>query len=349
MKNKKEIIDIINLKAGMITSDDIVFNGTVLVGKGVKLTDQMLDKLKSLYAFDKVEVLSNEKTSKEAIAIEEARNTLKNVSTSVEYIFTSSTNLKSSNTNEINEYAKNLLSQVKLNNNMIKSIILSGSGEDSIYMHSVNVAVLSYLLGKWSNMPESKLHALIYASLLHDFGKTKIDKKIIDKAAKLTDSEFEIIKTHPVLAYNDIKDIPFISQSVLYGVLMHHERCDGSGYPLKLTGDQIHEFAKIIAIADTFDAINSNRCYKERKKPLQSLKIIKEESLNKLDYSLCNTFLRGLESYYIGQMCLLSNNTACKIIQLNLNDIESPLVFSNNEFIDLSKSRDLSIIELLNN
>ncbi|MGN0026672.1 MAG: HD family phosphohydrolase, partial [Clostridium sp.] len=80
MKNKREIIDIINLKAGMITSDDIVINGTVLVGKGVKLTEQMLDKLKSLYAFDKVEVFNNEKTSKEAIAIEEARNTLKNVS-----------------------------------------------------------------------------------------------------------------------------------------------------------------------------------------------------------------------------------------------------------------------------
>lgn len=349
MNNKKEIIDIINLKAGMITSDDIVFNGTVLVGKGIKLTEQMLDKLKSLYAFDKVEVLSNEEVSKEAIAIEEAKTTLINVSNSVEYIFTNSTNLKSSNTNEINEYAKNLLSQIKVNNNIIKSIILNGSGEDSIYMHSVNVAVLSYLLGKWANISESKLHALIYASLLHDFGKTKIDKKIIDKPTKLTKSEYEIIKTHPILAYNDIKDIPFISQSVLYGVLMHHERCDGSGYPLKLTGDQIHKFAKIIAIADTFDAINSNRAYKKRKKPLQSLKTIKEESLTKLDYSLCNTFLKGLESYYIGQNALLSNNAQCKIIQMNLNDLESPLVFSNNEFIDLSKSRDLSIIELLNN
>ncbi|MCF0148415.1 MAG: HD-GYP domain-containing protein [Clostridium sp.] len=349
MNNKKEIIDIINLKAGMITSEDIVFNGTVLVGKGIKLTEQMLDKLKSLYAFDKVEVLNNNEDSKEAIAIEEAKSTLKNVSTSIEYIFTNSTNLKSSNTNEVNDYAKKLLSQIKINNNIIKSIILNGSGEDSIYMHSVNVAVLSYLLGKWANISESKLHALIYASLLHDFGKTKIDKKIIDKPTKLTKAEYEIIQTHPILAYNDIKDIPFISQSVLYGVLMHHERCDGSGYPLRLTGDQIHKFAKIIAITDTFDAINSNRSYKKRKRPLQSLRTIRNESLTKLDYSLCNTFLKGLESYYIGQSALLSNNEKCKIIQMNLNYLESPLVFSNNEFIDLSKSRDLSIIKLLTN
>ena len=347
MSSKKELIDIMNLKVGMRTSDDIIFNGTVLVGKGVKLTKAMLEKLKVLYDFDKIEIFSDEQVSKESLAIEEAKNTLKNVSSSVEYIFTNSTNLKSTTTNEINEYAKTLLEQVKLNNNMIKSIILSGSGDDSIYMHSVNVAVLSYLLGKWSNMSESKLHSLIYASLLHDFGKTKISKEIIEKPTQLTEEEYAIVKTHPILAYNEMKDIPFISHSVLYGVLMHHERCDGSGYPLKLTGDQIHDFAKIIAIADTFDAINSNRAYKRREKPLHSLKIIKEDSLNKLDYSLCNTFLKGLESYYIGQEALLSNNSSCKIIQMNLNDIEAPLVVSNDEFIDLSKSRDLSIIKLL--
>ena len=349
MNTKKELIDLKNLKAGMKTSEEIIYNGTVLIGKGVKLTDQMLERLKSIYAFDKIEISRDEVVSKEAMAIKEATSTLKNVSKSVEYIFSKSQSLSTSSTNEINDYAKKLLNQVKINNSMIKSIILSGSGEDCIYMHSVNVAVLSYLIGKWSNMSENKLHALVYASLLHDFGKTKIDKNILDKATKLNDKEYAAIQNHPIFSYNEIKEVPFISQAVLYGVLMHHERCDGSGYPLKLTGDKIHEFAKIIAIADTFDAVNSNRIYKKRKKPLESLKVIKEESLNRLDYSFCNTFLKGLESYYVGQNALLSNNSSCKIVQMNLNDIESPLVFSNDEFIDLSKSKDLSIIKLLNN
>lgn len=347
MNSKKELIDIRSLEVGMVISDEIIFNGTVLIGSGVRLTKQMLEKLKALYEFDKVEIYSYDEDSLEVLALEEANNTLKSVSKSVEYIFSKSQGLKSSTTNEINEYAEKLLNQVKVNSNMIKSIILSGSGEDSIYMHSVNVAVLSYLLGRWSGMPENKLHSLVYASLLHDFGKTKISDKILNKTTELTEKKFETIKKHPILAYNEVKDIPFISQSVLYGVLMHHERCDGSGYPLKLTGDQIHEFAKIIAITDTFDAINSNRVYKEREKPLQSLKTIKEESLNKLDYSLCDIFLKGLESYYVGQKALLSNDSICKIIQLNFNNIDSPLVFSNNEFIDLSKSKDLSIVKLL--
>ncbi|MDV4152178.1 HD-GYP domain-containing protein [Clostridium sp. AL.422] len=347
MYSEKEIIDIRNLKNGMITSDDIICNGTVLIKKGIKLSSQMIEKLRTIYSVDKIEIYIERKVTNESLAIEEANATLKSVSKSVESIFSNSQSLETSSTNEINKYAKKLLSHIKINNSMIKSIILSGSGEDCIYMHSVNVAVLSYLIGKWSGMPENKLHALVYASLLHDFGKIKISKTILNKTSKLTKTEYDVIKNHPVLAYNEIKDIPFVSQSVIYGILMHHERCDGSGYPLKITGDKIHEFAKIIAIADTFDAINSNRIYKKRRTPLQSLKIIKEESLTKLDYSLCTIFLKGLESYYIGQEALLSNNTTCKIIQLNPADIELPLVFTNNEFIDLSKSKDLSIVKLL--
>lgn len=349
MNKRKELVDIKNLKVGMITSDEIIYSGTVLIGKGIKLTEQMLEKLRSLYSLDKVEIYSAEgkDEDQELLALEEAEATLRSVSKSIEYIFSNSQNLKASSTNEINKYAEKLLNEVKVNNHIMKNILLNGSREDSIYRHSVNVAVLSYLLGKWSGIPENRLHSLVYASLLHDFGKTKISKKIINKTEDLTRKEYEIIKEHPVLTYNEIKDIPFIGQSVLYGVLMHHERCDGSGYPLNLRGDQIHEFAKIIAITDTFDAINSNRIYKKRKKPLESLKIIKEEGLSKLDYSLCNTFLKGLESYYIGQKALLSNDSICKIIQLNFNNIDLPLVFSNNEFIDLSKSNNLSIVKLL--
>lgn len=347
MINKKKIIDFSQLKPGMITADEIDYNGTVLVGKNIVLTEQMIDKLNLLYSLDNIEIYNNGNQSKELIALEEAENTLKNVSESINQLFNNSQNLKADTTNEINKYSENLLKHLKIDTNIFKNIILRGSGEDCIYRHSVNVASLSYLLGKWIGMEENKLHSLVYSSILHDFGKTKISKKIINKTKSLTDEEYNIIKEHPVITYNEVKAIPFIRQSVLYGILMHHERCDGSGYPLKLKGDQIHEFAKIIAITDTFDAINSNRMYKKRKKPLEALKIIKEESLTKLDYSLCNTFLKGLESYYIGQDALLSNNLTCKIIKLDLNNIDTPLVYCNDEFIDLAKTPNLSITKLL--
>lgn len=348
MNAKKRIIAVRELKKGMVTAREIISNGTILVGEGITLTQQMLDKLNSICTFDNVEIYNNEKdTSKELINLKKAERALNNISIDVKLIFDNANTLQSSNTNEINDYAKNLSQELKLSSSVLKNIVLHGSDEDCIYRHSVNVAALSYLLGKWQGLNDNKLHSLIYASLLHDFGKTKLDENIIKKEDPLSKEDFEIIKTHPTLAYNEIKKIPFISQSVLYSILMHHERCDGSGYPLGLKSNQIHDFAKIVAIADTFDAINSNRCYKKRKLPLEALKIIKEESLTKLDYSLCCTFLEGMANFYVGQDVLLNNKTKCKIIHMDLNNISSPLLLCDDEFIDLSKTPELYIEQIL--
>ncbi|WP_291654004.1 HD-GYP domain-containing protein [Clostridium sp.] len=348
MNTQKKLITVKDLKIGMVTAREIVSNGIVFVGKGITLTESMLDKLNSICTFDNVEIYTDEKdNSKEILDLKKAEKILNTISIDVKLIFDNAKTLQSSNTNEINEYAKKLSQELKLSSSVLKSIILHGSGEDCIYRHSVNVASLSYLLGKWHGLDDNKLHSLIYASLLHDFGKTKLDEDIINKEESLSKEDFEIIKTHPTLAYNEIKKIPFISQSVLYAILMHHERCDGTGYPLGLKRNQIHDFAKIIAISDTFDAINSNRSYKKRKMPLDALKIIKDESLTRLDYSLCCTFLEGMSNFYIGQDVLLNNKSKCKIIHMDLNNISSPLLVCDDEFIDLSKATDLYIEQIL--
>ncbi|MDU2156664.1 HD-GYP domain-containing protein [Clostridium sp.] len=348
MNIEKKFINVRDLKIGMVIASEILSNGTVLVGKGITLNQQMLDKLNSICTFDIVEIYTDEKdNSKEKLALKKAEKTLNNISIDVKLIFDNAKTLQTSNTNEINEYAKKLSQELKLSSSVLKNIVLHGSDEDCIYRHSVNVASLSYLLGKWHGLNDNKLHSLIYASLLHDFGKTKLDEDVIKKEEPLSKEDFEIIKTHPTIAYNEIKKIPFISQSVLYAILMHHERCDGTGYPLGLKGNQIHDFAKIIAIADTFDAINSNRTYKKRKRPLEALKIIKDESLNKLDYSLCCTFLEGMANFYIGQTVLLNNKSKCKIIKMDLNNISSPHLLSEDEFIDLSKTTGLYIEQIL--
>ncbi|GAA0083862.1 HD-GYP domain-containing protein [Clostridium sp. CTA-7] len=348
MNFKKKTLNIRDLKEGMVTADEILSNGKVLVGKDKVLTEHMLNKLNSLCTFDDIEIYTNEKdNSEEIVALKAADKTLNNISIDVKLIFDNVKTLQSYNTNEINKYAKKLMKELKLNNKILKSVVLHGSGDDCIYRHSVNVASLSYLFGKWHGLNDAQLHNLIYASLLHDFGKTKIDKKILNKKGKLNKEEFETIKTHTTVGYNEIKNIPFISKSVIYSILMHHERCDGSGYPLGLKGNQIHEFAKIIAISDTFDAINSNRCYKKKSKPLEALRIIQEESLNKLDYTLCCTFLKGMANFYTGQEVLLNNDSKAKIIQIDLNNISSPLILCEDEFIDLTKTDDLYIVEIL--
>ena len=226
---------------------------------------------------------------------------------------------------------------------IIKNIILHGSGKDSIYRHGVNVAALSALIGKWIGYDEKRLNLLVYSAMLHDFGKTKISRKILEKKEPLTKAESDLIKTHPTEGYKIIKEIPFLDKSVSYGVLMHHEREDGSGYPLGLKGEAIHEFGKIIAIADVFDAINSNRGYKNKKAPFEALQIVKNESLGKLDYKYVKVFLEHIVNYYLGEEVILNTGEKCKILQMNINDLENPLVFKDGEFIDLDKHKDLYI------
>ena len=128
---------------------------------------------------------------------------------------------------------------------------------------------------------------------------------------------------------------------------MHHEREDGTGYPLGLKGETIHSFAKIIAIADVFDAINSDRGYKRKKPPFEALQIVKNEGLGKLNYEYVKIFLEHVIDYYTGEEVLLNTNERCKIIQMNVNNLDRPLVMKNGEFIDLEKERHLYIKEML--
>ena len=343
----KRVIKIKDLKPGMVAANEIICNNSVLIAEGVIITPNMINKLKEIYSLYDIEIYTTDKEVKNLIALEEATKTINTVSNEIESIFSTTSNIKISNTLEVNKYAKTLLDKLKINNSILKNIILNGSGEDCIYKHSVNVGVLSYLLGKWLGFEEKKLHSLVYASLLHDYGKTKINKNILDKPLPLSDEELSIIRKHPIEAYNDIKEIPFMAKSVLFAILMHHERCDGSGYPLGLKDEQIHEFAKIIAITDTFDALNSNRLYKKKKNPLESLKILKNESLNKFNYFFTTKFLEGMINFFVGQDAILNTGELCKIIKIDLNNIDFPLILCNNEFIDLSNNSNLYITELL--
>ncbi|WP_347460511.1 HD domain-containing phosphohydrolase [Clostridium sp. DMHC 10] len=203
------------------------------------------------------------------------------------------------------------------------------------------------MLAKWLGFNEKEVNLLTYAALLHDFGKTQIDPKIINKEGILTRDEVEIIKTHPVIAYHFVKKIPFIDSSVGIGVLMHHERMDGTGYPMHIKEDKIHKFAKVIAIADLFDNVSSNRYFKEVSGPFDALKVIQEESLGKLDNMYCNMFLNHIVNYYMGENVILNDERSCKIIQIDLNDITKPLLLDDNGFLDLRKEKDLYVTKLV--
>jgi HD-GYP domain-containing protein (c-di-GMP phosphodiesterase class II) len=355
MTEKKKFLNVHELSAGMIIARDIKAEGKTLIGKGVTITDYAINKLKEHYIFNQIEVyyeendedLESDNENVRTKTVEQIEESFNELTFDVESILENMDTLLISGIDEVRRFAAKIQGELKSTSSVIKNIVLYGSGSDTIYRHGVNVTALSTILGKWIGLSGSQLNLLTYAAVLHDFGKIKIDKKILNKPDRLTIKEFNEVKTHPTIGYNFIKEIPFLDKSVCFGVLMHHERSDGSGYPLGLTGDKIHQFAKIIAIADVFDAVNSDRVYKKSKGPFEALEIIKKESLGRLDYEYCNVFLSHVVNYYMGESVRLNTKRVCKIIQVDVNDLARPFLLDDDGFIDLKQRKDLFVEKLV--
>lgn len=351
MLSNKKIVPIDELKIGMISASDIYFEGKILLSKGIAITEPIINKLKQNYIIEKIEIYldnnSNKTANLDSEAIKKLENTLNGFSSSLEIIFKNLSSLNTPRLDEIRIFSRKIQKQFHSTGILIRDIVLFGSGYDTIYRHSVNVAAISFILGRWLGLDENELNLLTYSAVLHDFGKMKISSFALSKRNDINSKEYQIYKNHPVIGYNFVKQISFLDSSVCFGVLMHHERIDGSGYPLGLKEDKIHKFAKIIAIADLFDEVNSKRYSEKVRGPFKALEIIQKEGLGKLDGKYCNVFLSHVINYFIGEDVLLNNGQSYKIIQVNINDLTNPLLLDDDGFLDLKKEKDVYIEKLV--
>lgn len=216
------------------------------------------------------------------------------------------------------------------------------ASDESVYRHCVNVSLISTVLGKWLSFSDEDLKNITIAGLLHDIGKFTLPQEILNKPGRLTEEEFALIKKHPVNGYALLKDFP-IDNSIKEAVLTHHERCDGSGYPAGLSGDRIHPYAKIIAIADVYDAMTSPRSYREALCPLSAINVFETEGISKYDPKFIMTFMEHIGSAYLNNNVLLSNGEIGEIVMLNKHSLSKPVVKCGDQFIDLLKRTDLTI------
>jgi len=176
----------------------------------------------------------------------------------------------------------------------IKSLASIAIDDDSYthtHTHSINVSIYALSLASFLNFSKDSLSDIGESALLHDLGKSKIDSKIVNKKGKLTDQEFKIIQNHSNLGYYLGMKIGIKKRSVLNGIKYHHEKMDGSGYPLKLKGEDIPLFARIIGVCETFDALTTHRSYKAAISPFEALKLMKIEMKNHLDMNLVNKMI----------------------------------------------------------
>lgn len=209
---------------------------------------------------------------------------------------------------------------------------------DSTYAHSLNVAIISRIIGKWLHFCNEELDTLTLAGLLHDIGKTKIPDEVLNKDGKLTDEEFQMIRNHPKYGYDILKSQP-LNSHIKKAALMHHERCDGSGYPMGLTMEEIDDYALIIAIADVYDAMTAARSYRAPLCPFEVIAEFEKDGLQKYKPKYILTFLENIANAYQNNRVMLSDGTSARIVLLNHRRLSKPLVqLDDGACIDLEKS-----------
>ncbi|MBP2655433.1 MAG: rpfG 3 [Firmicutes bacterium] len=196
------------------------------------------------------------------------------------------------------------------------------------FTHSVNVAVICGLIWRWLGNTETS--EMVLAGLLHDFGKTQIPLEILNKPDKLSETEMQIMRQHPILGLEMCKNDQRIPECVLAGIIEHHERLDGSGYPFGLTEERISPFGKIVAIADTYDAMTSNRVYRQAVTPFSVLTELFSEMFGKLDAKACTSVIDNLKETLIGYNVRLSDGTIAKVIYIDRSRQFKPLVETEN-------------------
>jgi HD-GYP domain-containing protein (c-di-GMP phosphodiesterase class II) len=239
-----------------------------------------------------------------------------------------------------------ILSNFKDNFKVIGCINLFKFADKYTYTHSINVALLSMLIGKWMKYGSNMVESLLLAGLLHDIGKMKINPDILNKPYKLTDDEFEEIKRHPRYSYELLQYRHDISMDVKVGILMHHERIDGSGYPYNVYNENINDIGKILAVADVYDAMMSERPYKKKHSPFEVMQLMQEGAFGKLDTKILLTFLTNVANYYVGVYVLLNTGDVGQVVAINPTCVYRPIVKVKDKYIDLFSDKTIDIIEV---
>lgn len=227
--------------------------------------------------------------------------------------------------------------------------LLNNAKDKNLYMfaHPVNVAIISFVIGKWMNLKDSELFQLVCAGILHDIGKAEIRDSLLNKPGKLTEKEMEIIKSHSIKGFNTLSDLNVLGAEILSGVLSHHERQNGTGYPQGLKGEQINLFARIIAIADIYDAMTSTKAYNSKRSPFQVVEEIASNSYGFLDPQICQVFLKNISNFYPGSDVRLNNELVGKIVYINQGERTRPIIRCGEEYFNLANERNLEIVEML--
>jgi HD-GYP domain-containing protein (c-di-GMP phosphodiesterase class II) len=330
-----KLLAVDSLKSGMKIAKNVYWSdGNVLLAKGVCLHQGFIEKLKvfgitSVYIIDelidKIEVdeLVTEQTRNEATLI--IKETMQNVK-----------NARTPEGEKVIKIVDSITDELIHNPNLIVNLVEVRAMNDYTFAHCLGVSILAMVTGIGMGYDYKKLKELGIGAILHDIGKAFIPDEVLYKPGPLNKAEYEEIKNHTKMGYDIIRDCNEFSMSSAVVAWQHHEKFDGTGYPRRLKGETIHEYARITALADVYDALTTRRSYREQSMPHEAIEYLRDSEGNAFDPEIAEVFLEKIAPFPVGSIVQLNNGEKAVVTKISKEFPGRPVVAS---IIDASGSK----------
>jgi HD-GYP domain-containing protein (c-di-GMP phosphodiesterase class II) len=310
------LIPVTEIKPGMTLAKPILRanDGLILFQNDIELKQVYIDRIKSL-DLESVWVRDNPAID-ESDFLEPIKEETRMRATSIlRTTFSQLKEQKNLDIVKLKNLVKEILDYILSDDRVVYTIIKINAYDIYTFTHSVDVCVIAILIGSIMDLKRNELEILGICSLLHDVGKIFLDFRILNKPSKLESIEYEQIKAHTWAGYEFLKSKESLSYLIPHMALQHHEREDGSGYPRGLKGKEIHRYAKIIAVADVFNAMTSQRIYQDPVPASLAVQEIYENTPLKYNQDVVEHFRKIVTPYSKQSILLLSNHQTVEVIE----------------------------------
>ncbi len=343
------------IQAGIRVARTIhTLDGLVLLTAGTKINEEIVNKLKNhgiteIYAEDRLSFgIEVPELVKEEI--------LTDVKTQVKQLLTMPSVKISVDGKKITELVDTLINNILKEDLILAALSDIRSIDDYTFSHSVNVCILSIITGSALGLKGESLKDLATGALLHDIGKMSVSYEILQKPSSLLKNEFIEVKKHTEYGYEVIKNSRNLPPSVALIALCHHERMDGSGYPHQLKGNDIPFSARIVAVADVFDALTSDRVYRQKMMPHEVVDYMCSLSQRHFDKNVLDAFIRHVAYYPVGTAVVLNSGEKGLIARNNSDFPARPVVrivmddqgkmLAQHQEVDLARHLEYRILDI---
>lgn len=343
-------VTIAKCKTGDILAEDI-FNrfGIMVVSENTALNGYIIDKLKKM-GIQQVRILQSRRSpcarSESGTYLQVREAYMKSIS-DIRFVVGELAAGKPLNADRIFKICERICGRIYDSHYILKVLNEVRNYDEYTYRHSLNVAFYSMLMAKWLHLSSDNIRAAVNAGLLHDIGKINVDIGILNKKGRLTREELNEIKKHTLYGYHMIKKTKRFSEKTCRAVLLHHERMDGSGYPLGIGCEELDIISKILAVADVYDAMTSDRVYKKKDSPFSVFEMLKTEGVKNFDPKIINTFLSNISVCYVGSKVFFDTGEYGEIVYIPPQSITEPVVRIGHSYIDLARNKSKNILSVV--